>query len=254
MSDREIAHARSADVPSAPIRPAPDGPRNVSRRGRALADAVRWPSLLYRVYERKLVADLAGGELPHHVGVMLDGNRRWAREKGFTDPNEGHRAGAAHIDELLSWCTDSGIRLVTLWLLSTDNLRRPDGRAAAAAGHHRRRRRRPGRTGRAVEAAHRRRAGDAAAVDADAARRRRAADRRAHRRGGQHRGRLRRPAGDRRRGEVAAAQPVRPGPAVEEVVDAARRGHHRASISTPRASPIPIWSSGPPASSAVAGS
>ena len=86
---------------------------------------MRWPSLLYRVYERKLVADLAGAELPHHVGVMLDGNRRWAREKGFTDPNEGHRAGAAHIDELLGWCSASGIRVVTLWLLSTDNLRRP---------------------------------------------------------------------------------------------------------------------------------
>jgi short-chain Z-isoprenyl diphosphate synthase len=86
---------------------------------------VKLPELLYRVYERKLTRDLAGAELPHHVGVMLDGNRRWAREKGFSDPNEGHRAGAAHIAEFLGWCQQAGIPLVTLWLLSTDNLRRP---------------------------------------------------------------------------------------------------------------------------------
>jgi short-chain Z-isoprenyl diphosphate synthase len=86
---------------------------------------VRWPALLYRVYEKRLARSLAGAELPHHVGVMLDGNRRWARKEGFSDPNEGHRAGAAHIDELLNWCQDAGIRVVTLWLLSTNNLSRP---------------------------------------------------------------------------------------------------------------------------------
>ncbi len=86
---------------------------------------MRLPALLYRVYEKRLARDLVGADLPHHVGVMLDGNRRWAREKGLADPNDGHRAGAAHIDQLLEWCTESGIRVVTLWLLSTDNLRRP---------------------------------------------------------------------------------------------------------------------------------
>ncbi len=86
---------------------------------------MRWPALLYRVYERKLARDLVGAPCPHHIGVMLDGNRRWARKVGFTDPNEGHRAGAAHITELLSWCHQAGVKVVTLWLLSTDNLRRP---------------------------------------------------------------------------------------------------------------------------------
>ena len=86
---------------------------------------MRLPALLYRVYENRLAHNLIGADLPHHVGVMLDGNRRWAREKGFSDPNEGHRAGAAHIEKLLNWCQESGIRLVTLWLLSTDNLQRP---------------------------------------------------------------------------------------------------------------------------------
>ncbi len=86
---------------------------------------MRLPALLYRVYEKRLARGLTGADLPHHVGVMLDGNRRWAREKGYTDPNDGHRAGAAHIEELLEWCIESGIRVVTLWLLSTDNLHRP---------------------------------------------------------------------------------------------------------------------------------
>ncbi|HEX6498385.1 MAG TPA: isoprenyl transferase [Micromonosporaceae bacterium] len=81
--------------------------------------------LVYSVYERRLVASLAGKPHPRHVGVMLDGNRRWARAMGFDDPTEGHRAGARKIEELLHWCDAAGIGLVTLWLLSTDNLGRP---------------------------------------------------------------------------------------------------------------------------------
>src|SRR5262249_59818266 len=56
---------------------------------------------------------------------MLDGNRRWARAAGFEDVTEGHIAGAAHIANLLDWCTEVGVQHVTLWLLSTDNLSRP---------------------------------------------------------------------------------------------------------------------------------
>jgi short-chain Z-isoprenyl diphosphate synthase len=56
---------------------------------------------------------------------MLDGNRRWARDAGFVDVNDGHRAGAARIADLLEWCEEAGVEVVTLWLLSTDNLNRP---------------------------------------------------------------------------------------------------------------------------------
>ena len=87
---------------------------------------MRLPSLVYRVYERKLTRELAGAQIPHHVGVMLDGNRRWARKAGFTNPTEGHRAGAEHIADLLEWSQEAGIGMVTLWLLSTENLRRAD--------------------------------------------------------------------------------------------------------------------------------
>jgi short-chain Z-isoprenyl diphosphate synthase len=82
-------------------------------------------NILYSVYERRLLASLAGRAGPRHVGVIVDGNRRWAKEAGFEDPNTGHHVGAAKIEQLLHWCRDSDVEVVTLWLLSTDNLSRP---------------------------------------------------------------------------------------------------------------------------------
>jgi short-chain Z-isoprenyl diphosphate synthase len=79
----------------------------------------------YSLYERRLRAQLIGLPVPRHVGLMLDGNRRWARQAGFEDVTEGHLAGARHIADVLAWCSEAGVRHVTLWLLSTDNLRRP---------------------------------------------------------------------------------------------------------------------------------
>jgi short-chain Z-isoprenyl diphosphate synthase len=81
--------------------------------------------LLYSVYERKLRRDLHGAARPRHVALMLDGNRRWARDAGFVDVNDGHRVGAAKIADLLGWCDEAGVEVVTLFLLSTDNLTRP---------------------------------------------------------------------------------------------------------------------------------
>src|SRR5258705_9005914 len=82
-------------------------------------------NLIYSLYERRLAAALAGKPHPHHVGIMCDGNRRWAREMGYVDPNDGHRVGAAKIKDVLSWCDRAGIKHVTLYLLGTENLRRP---------------------------------------------------------------------------------------------------------------------------------
>ena len=81
--------------------------------------------LLYSVYERRLAARLVGKPHPRHVGVIVDGNRRWAKEMGYVDPNDGHRVGAVRIQDLLRWCDQAGIGHVTLWMLSTDNLSRP---------------------------------------------------------------------------------------------------------------------------------
>jgi len=58
------------------------------------------------------------------VGVILDGNRRWAKANpNIADPN-GHKAGASKIIEFLGWCDEADVRVVTLWMLSTDNFKR----------------------------------------------------------------------------------------------------------------------------------
>ena len=64
---------------------------------------------------------------------MLDGNRRWAKAAG-ADTAAGHRAGAANISPFLGWCEELGIEVVTLWLLSTDNLNRPEPELAPLLG------------------------------------------------------------------------------------------------------------------------
>lgn len=81
-------------------------------------------NLLYAAYERRLAKSLSPQAVPRHVGVMVDGNRRWARLRG-ADTAHGHQAGADNIENLLSWCDQVGVEVVTLWLLSTDNLNRP---------------------------------------------------------------------------------------------------------------------------------
>ena len=78
--------------------------------------------LLYRVYERRLRRDLDPATAPRHVAMIIDGNRRWARQLGYDSAAHGHRAGAAKMREFLEWCDDLGISVVTLYLLSSDNL------------------------------------------------------------------------------------------------------------------------------------
>ncbi len=85
---------------------------------------MRIRDLVYRLYARRLEASLSPEAIPRHVGVMCDGNRRWARSAGLTDVSGGHQAGADKIFELLGWCREVGVEVATLWLLSTDNLMR----------------------------------------------------------------------------------------------------------------------------------
>jgi short-chain Z-isoprenyl diphosphate synthase len=80
--------------------------------------------LIYNVYERRVEAKIDRTAVPRHIGVILDGNRRWAKAYG-EHVAEGHRKGADKIHEMLGWCEEIGTELVTLWLLSTDNLNRP---------------------------------------------------------------------------------------------------------------------------------
>ncbi|WP_157249419.1 isoprenyl transferase [Nonomuraea typhae] len=83
--------------------------------------------LVYRLYEHRLEAKLkkSKGDHPRHVGVIIDGNRRWARSMGLEDVSRGHRKGADKISELLTWCREAGVEVVTVWMLSSDNINRP---------------------------------------------------------------------------------------------------------------------------------
>ena len=80
---------------------------------------------IVQLYERRLARALEGADIPRHVGVIMDGNRRWARAIGLEDVAHGHRRGADKIVDLLGWCDDAGVSVVTLFMLSTDNLNRP---------------------------------------------------------------------------------------------------------------------------------
>ncbi len=80
---------------------------------------------LYRIYERRLRADLDRERLPRHIGVVLDGHRRYAREEGLASYQESYREGMRRFEEFLAWSHELGIPAVTAWLLSRENLSRP---------------------------------------------------------------------------------------------------------------------------------
>ncbi|MGC5077907.1 polyprenyl diphosphate synthase [Agrococcus sp. DT81.2] len=87
--------------------------------------------LVYRYYERRLRRDLQRAAVPRHIGMIIDGNRRWAREQKLASAGHGHRAGAAKLREFVDWCAEIGVEVVTLYLLSRDNL---TGRATEELG------------------------------------------------------------------------------------------------------------------------
>jgi short-chain Z-isoprenyl diphosphate synthase len=79
--------------------------------------------LAVRLYARRVEGRLDTDRGPKHIGVILDGNRRWAKAAS-SSTKQGYEAGAAKIQELLGWCAETDVEVVTLWLLSTDNLAR----------------------------------------------------------------------------------------------------------------------------------
>ncbi|MBC7597216.1 MAG: isoprenyl transferase [Kineosporiaceae bacterium] len=85
--------------------------------------------LLYGAYERRLQHRLDRRRLPKHVGAIVDGNRRWAKGAG-AGVDDGYQAGADKIGEFLQWCEELDVEIVTLWVLSTDNLQRSESELA----------------------------------------------------------------------------------------------------------------------------
>lgn len=75
------------------------------------------------------------GARPTHVGVIMDGNRRWAKAAGLAGASAGHRAGADHLADLLRWLTARAIRHASVYVLSADNIRKRDGDEVAYLFH-----------------------------------------------------------------------------------------------------------------------
>lgn len=81
--------------------------------------------LLYRIYERNLLAGLDRDRLPNHIGVVLDGHRRHARAEGLPSYTDSYRVGMERFEDFLGWADDLKIPAVTAWVLSPENLSRP---------------------------------------------------------------------------------------------------------------------------------
>jgi len=80
---------------------------------------------LYRAYEGRLSREIRRYPVPQHIGIILDGNRRYAKRRGVTDPREIYSFGAGRLDDVLDWCGELAVPAVTLWVFSTDNRDRP---------------------------------------------------------------------------------------------------------------------------------
>jgi short-chain Z-isoprenyl diphosphate synthase len=94
-------------------------------RLREFVDRLHTSGLLYSTYEHRLIAELDPLQLPRHVAVLADGNRRWARTNAPGKPLvAGYQAGADKLKEFVEWCDELRIPVVTLWVLSTDNFNR----------------------------------------------------------------------------------------------------------------------------------
>ena len=79
-----------------------------------------------KIYEAMVWSQIRGGPIPEHIGVILDGNRRWARSRGL-DPWKGHEQGARKMEDFLDWCGEiDEIRSVTLYAFSTENFKRSE--------------------------------------------------------------------------------------------------------------------------------
>jgi len=84
---------------------------------------ISYNSLTYGVYERILWSQIKDKPVPEHIGIILDGNRRWASHR-MLDPIVGHEYGAKKIEDLLTWCFELNVKTVTMYVFSTENFDR----------------------------------------------------------------------------------------------------------------------------------
>lgn len=82
-------------------------------------------SVFYRQYERKLSRQITNSEIPSHVAVIMDGNRRYAGKFGKAK-SYGHSMGAETTEKVIEWCYEIGVKQLTLYAFSTENFRRSE--------------------------------------------------------------------------------------------------------------------------------
>jgi short-chain Z-isoprenyl diphosphate synthase len=104
----------------------------LQRGSRALLSAVTQP--IYALYGHRLLGQVMQRPPPRHLGIILDGNRRFGRLSGLVDPIQVYAQGARKLDDLLNWCGELSIPAVTLWVCSTDNLERQPHEVAGILG------------------------------------------------------------------------------------------------------------------------
>lgn len=78
----------------------------------------------YRIYQAWLERESHHWRIPQHIGIIMDGNRRFAKARRFLSPLQGHALGADKLDEVLNWLEEAGVRVVTVWIFSLDNFNR----------------------------------------------------------------------------------------------------------------------------------
>jgi len=93
--------------------------------GKAIKDEISRviANTAYNTYEKRLMKEVRESRMPNHVAVIMDGNRRFAKEFGLTT-EEGHVKGKDKLEELLDWCMELGIKVLTVYAFSTENLKR----------------------------------------------------------------------------------------------------------------------------------
>lgn len=79
---------------------------------------------LYSLYEWYITRNLETDKMPNHVAIIMDGNRRYSKIQGNMDPIEGHKKGVDTLENVIEWCIDLGINIVTVYAFSTENFNR----------------------------------------------------------------------------------------------------------------------------------
>lgn len=96
--------------------------------GSLVLAGLKWP--FYKLYEKRLEAQVKRWHLPRHIGIIMDGNRRYARATGGAHVSWGHARGADKLQQVLSWCYEAEIPVVTVWSFSLDNFQRETSEVA----------------------------------------------------------------------------------------------------------------------------